>query len=216
MGSSTHVKPWSRPLTGMHPATRFPVRRRQSVVHLNQTLPCVDPWNSSQQLDTPFALCILLDVSLHHLWLCSDEVTMHVTVWNVSCQGTGFSTWLCPLNLCNHYLVTESIHANIFNYIKCINLFFVIKSGAGQQPAGSPGNEETEPSCKYHPATWTDFVSTRGLWNYSVATRYFHVACHINLISHFSDKETGTLSLICELMEMNIYEFIQGKSSAST
>lgn len=26
-----------------------------------------------------------------------------------------------------------------------------------------------------------------------------------------SDKETGTLSLICELMEMNIYELIQGQ-----
>ncbi|KAI3367190.1 hypothetical protein L3Q82_008244 [Scortum barcoo] len=26
-----------------------------------------------------------------------------------------------------------------------------------------------------------------------------------------SDKETGTVSLICELMEMNIYEFIQGR-----
>lgn len=30
----------------------------------------------------------------------------------------------------------------------------------------------------------------------------------------FSDKETGTVSLICELMEMNIYEFIQGKSAS--
>lgn len=28
----------------------------------------------------------------------------------------------------------------------------------------------------------------------------------------FSDKETGTVSLICELMDMNIYEFIQGKT----
>ena len=26
-----------------------------------------------------------------------------------------------------------------------------------------------------------------------------------------SDKESGTLSLICELMDMNMYEFIQGE-----
>lgn len=37
------------------------------------------------------------------------------------------------------------------------------------------------------------------------------MACLFNLIHCFSDKETGTVSLICELMEMNIYEFIQGK-----
>lgn len=42
------------------------------------------------------------------------------------------------------------------------------------------------------------------------------MACHINLIQCFSDKETGTVSLICELMEMNIYEFIQGKSASIT
>ena len=27
----------------------------------------------------------------------------------------------------------------------------------------------------------------------------------------FSDKKTGTLMLICELMDMNIYELIRGK-----
>lgn len=50
------------------------------------------------------------------------------------------------------------------------------------------------------------------LWTYGIAPGSFHVACHINLIWCFSDKETGRVSLICELMEMNIYEFIQGKS----
>lgn len=34
---------------------------------------------------------------------------------------------------------------------------------------------------------------------------------HVNLTKCFSDKETGRVSLICELMEMNIYEYIQGK-----
>lgn len=38
----------------------------------------------------------------------------------------------------------------------------------------------------------------------------------VMLTSHFSDKETGTVSLICELMEMNIYEFIQGRHLSST
>lgn len=54
------------------------------------------------------------------------------------------------------------------------------------------------------------------LWSYCIASSLFHVACHINLIWYFSDKETGTVSLICELMEMNIYEFIQGKSASIT
>lgn len=49
------------------------------------------------------------------------------------------------------------------------------------------------------------------LWSCCIASGLFHVACHINLKWCFSDKETGRVSLICELMEMNIYEFIQGK-----
>ncbi|TMS21724.1 MAPK/MAK/MRK overlapping kinase [Larimichthys crocea] len=39
---------------------------------------------------------------------------------------------------------------------------------------------------------------------------------HANIIQLHElifDKETGTLSLICELMEMNIYEFIQGRET---
>lgn len=32
----------------------------------------------------------------------------------------------------------------------------------------------------------------------------------------FSDKESGTVSLICELMEMNIYELIQGLESPTS
>ncbi|KAM4624778.1 MAPK/MAK/MRK overlapping kinase isoform 2-T2 [Polymixia lowei] len=39
---------------------------------------------------------------------------------------------------------------------------------------------------------------------------------HANIIQLHElifDKETGTLSLICELMEMNIYEFIQGRQT---
>ncbi|XP_029937913.1 MAPK/MAK/MRK overlapping kinase isoform X2 [Myripristis murdjan] len=39
---------------------------------------------------------------------------------------------------------------------------------------------------------------------------------HTNIIQLHElifDKETGTLSLICELMEMNIYEFIQGRQT---
>lgn len=29
---------------------------------------------------------------------------------------------------------------------------------------------------------------------------------------YFSDKKNGTLALICELMDMNLYEMIRGKS----
>uniref|UniRef100_A0A672J5K4 MOK protein kinase n=1 Tax=Salarias fasciatus TaxID=181472 RepID=A0A672J5K4_SALFA len=36
---------------------------------------------------------------------------------------------------------------------------------------------------------------------------------HANIIQLHDDKETGTVSLICELMEMNIYEFIQGRQT---
>ncbi|XP_068608351.1 MAPK/MAK/MRK overlapping kinase-like [Brachionichthys hirsutus] len=40
---------------------------------------------------------------------------------------------------------------------------------------------------------------------------------HVNIIQLHElifDKETGSVSLICELMEMNIYEFIQGRQAA--
>ncbi len=54
------------------------------------------------------------------------------------------------------------------------------------------------------------------LWSHFTASSYFNVAYHVHLICYFSDKETGTVSLICELMEMNIYEFIQGKFESMT
>lgn len=52
------------------------------------------------------------------------------------------------------------------------------------------------------------------LWVMWIYYSICHVVIHLDNLSHcFSDKETGTVSLICELMEMNIYEFIQGKTS---
>lgn len=159
----------------------------------------------------------------------------------LNCPYTGTLLYICIM--WQSYLAVEICHPhphntnfqvkqadmqfhNIFNYIICIhlllnemckcNLFSVIKSGAGHQPAGSPGNEETEPTCKYHPATWTDFVSTGVLPIVKLLYCLKLVSCHINLIWCFSDKETGTVSLICELMEMNIYEFIQRKSASMT
>lgn len=97
--------------------------------------------------------------------------------------------------------------------MQCLKMFPVMKPGAGQQPAGSAGHEETESSCKYHPVTWADFVSTEVL---PVVKPMNVLRLVVILTSHFSDKETGTVSLICELMEMNIYEFIQGRHLSCT
>lgn len=51
------------------------------------------------------------------------------------------------------YLINSIICEHLSNEMCKCHLFSVIKSGASQKPAGSPGNEETEPACKYHPAT---------------------------------------------------------------
>lgn len=34
-----------------------------------------------------------------------------------------------------------------------VYMFWVIKPGASEQPAGSAGHEEAESACEYHPAT---------------------------------------------------------------
>lgn len=44
-------------------------------------------------------------------------------------------------------------------YPQNVTLPLIFQPGAGQQPAGSAGDEETESSCQHHPATWTHFVS---------------------------------------------------------
>lgn len=96
--SSTHVKHWSRQLTGMYSVTVWPMHR-QSVVHfLSHT--SVDPWNMSQQLVT---LSVLLDVSFIYLWPCSDEVTIDCLQCELSVCW--FLTWL-PFKTCatNHHV----------------------------------------------------------------------------------------------------------------
>lgn len=67
----------------------FCLAHRQSVVHLPFSA-VYGHLKLEAAARHPLCLSILLDVRLPCLWPCSDEVTIDVTAWNVSCLCTGF------------------------------------------------------------------------------------------------------------------------------
>lgn len=104
-------------------------------------------WISTSQL-TLFSGCMTFDLVTMALNApvqpCAPCAAISVQRYRWTCGGTHhFST---PLG---------------YDMCDCA----VLQPGAGQQPAGGPGHEEAEPTCKYHPASRAHSVSTAGCWS---------------------------------------------------
>lgn len=193
MGSSTHAKPWSRPLTGTCSAT--------AALHMLQhSVLSSEPWSLRQQPTRSRQM--------------KCELSVHCLLTQ---QG--------PANLCSYFprcllcthILLHSVHAINLTILPTLpvtrtnEIPFLLLSL-------EQANNLREVQAMKRLSPHANIIQLHELILWVLHCCLVIVSPQptfmwLVMMWYFSDKESGTASLICELMEMNIYELIQGMKS---